>query len=284
LPVLTYVSSLEIELEKPMKLRVKRLTEEGYQELIVTPPCVITVVKEIASPRLPTLRGKKRAREAKVLSWGAESLGLKKGEVGLLVSPTRVAKVFYPKITRNGARIVAHNDTAIEHAISCIISRLESEGVFDTLQEGPRAHLDYHISSNVVVVEPLVLRAEESKKPEFWILTEFRNQTIDVVSFELLARARALADCRGARLIAIVLAQNCGKSETSALIGHGADSVVLVESPEFEHFICEPWAAALASLARARKPEVFLSRLECDREKMPPIRCATMALLVSLQR
>lgn len=258
LPVLTYVSSLEIEPEKPMKFRVKRFTEEGYQELIATPPCVIAVVKEIASPRLPTLRGKKHAREAKVLSWGAESLGLEKKEVGLLGSPTRVAKIFYPKITRNGVRIIAHNETEIEYAVSCIISRLESKGVFSAAQNEPRAHFDAHASHNSIVVDPLELRAEECQKPEFWILAEFRNHTIDSVSFELLARARELADCRGARLVAIVLAPYCAENEISALIGQGADSVVLLENPAFEHFICEPWAIALASLANARKPEVFL--------------------------
>jgi len=47
-----------------MHLTVERLVEEGYQIVRLPLPALITVVKEIAPPRLPTLEGKMRARRA----------------------------------------------------------------------------------------------------------------------------------------------------------------------------------------------------------------------------
>jgi len=101
LPVLTYVSRLDSRIAKgisrPVSLRAQRLTEEGYEVLCATLPCVASVVKEIASPRLPTLRGKKAARIHPIVRWGAQDLGLAPGSIGLFGSPTRVVKIFYPK-------------------------------------------------------------------------------------------------------------------------------------------------------------------------------------------
>src|SRR3989338_1484250 len=44
-------------------IRAERMTEEGY-DIIESPlPCLITVVKEINEPRLPSLKGKMRAKK-----------------------------------------------------------------------------------------------------------------------------------------------------------------------------------------------------------------------------
>jgi electron transfer flavoprotein beta subunit len=50
----------------PAAARVERLVEEGYQILELPLPALLTVVKEIAAPRLPTLRGKKRAKATEI--------------------------------------------------------------------------------------------------------------------------------------------------------------------------------------------------------------------------
>lgn len=141
IPVLTYVSSLEIEsktedLETAESNRnrtchptflVRRLTEEGYQSVRVQSPCLITVVKEIASPRLPTLRGKKFSRSAEILHWGAKEINLDPASLGLAGSPTRVVKIFYPKVSRDGERIHALDEPGIEKAIERILSMIRPE-------------------------------------------------------------------------------------------------------------------------------------------------------------
>lgn len=124
LPVVTYVSRI-IEV-KDDYIIVEREIEYGTETVRVKLPAVISVVKAIGEPRLPTLRGKIRARETKIDVCNLESLGLNREEVGLLGSPTRVVKIFYPKISREGKKIKVSNP---DEAVDYIINFLETRGI-----------------------------------------------------------------------------------------------------------------------------------------------------------
>ena len=77
-------------------MRAERMTEEGY-EIIESPlPCLITVVKEINEPRLPSLKGKMRAKKAEIKKWEAKDLDLDPALIGLNGSPTKVVRIFTP--------------------------------------------------------------------------------------------------------------------------------------------------------------------------------------------
>ncbi len=103
IPQVTYVK--KIEKIDAASATVERMTEEGY-DIIETPvPVVLTVVKEINEPRLPSLKGKMRARKAGIPVWTAEDLGCDEGKIGLDGSPTRVVKVFTPP-PREGGRVL----------------------------------------------------------------------------------------------------------------------------------------------------------------------------------
>jgi electron transfer flavoprotein beta subunit len=95
LPFVAYIS--QIEEITGGKMRVRRMTEEGCEVLETTLPAVITVVKEINKPRLPSLRGVMRSKSAAIPTWGAAELGAEKDKIGLNGSRTRVIKVFFPK-------------------------------------------------------------------------------------------------------------------------------------------------------------------------------------------
>ncbi|HXF48038.1 MAG TPA: electron transfer flavoprotein subunit beta/FixA family protein [Verrucomicrobiae bacterium] len=74
LPQVIFVKKFE-QLE-PGKAKVFRMADDGY-EVIETPlPAVVGVVKEINEPRLPSLKGKMRAKSAKITTWSAADLGL----------------------------------------------------------------------------------------------------------------------------------------------------------------------------------------------------------------
>ncbi|HHI03859.1 MAG TPA: electron transfer flavoprotein beta subunit/FixA family protein, partial [candidate division Zixibacteria bacterium] len=51
------------------KATVWRTTEEGYDVVEVALPAVISVVKEINEPRLPSLKGKMMAKKAQITKW-----------------------------------------------------------------------------------------------------------------------------------------------------------------------------------------------------------------------
>ncbi len=94
IPQVTYVK--KIEEVKENSLRVERMMEEGY-EIIETPlPALLTVVKEINEPRLPSLKGMLRAKSAKLTIWSQKDLNLDPQSIGLCGSPTQVVKIFTP--------------------------------------------------------------------------------------------------------------------------------------------------------------------------------------------
>jgi len=94
IPQVTYVKKVEEVSAKSM--RVERMLEEGF-EIIETPlPALLTVVKEINEPRLPSLKGMLRAKSAKITVWGQKELDLDPQSIGLCGSPTQVVKIFTP--------------------------------------------------------------------------------------------------------------------------------------------------------------------------------------------
>ena len=130
LPIASYVSEI-IEC-KNNSLIVKRLVEEGYETVEIEPPCVLTVVKEIANPRLPTLRGKKKAKGIEIPVWTTQDMQVEKEKIGLKGSPTRVVKIEKPIITRNGDIRKPKDEAEIEEDINGLIDYLKK---IDILQE-----------------------------------------------------------------------------------------------------------------------------------------------------
>lgn len=103
---------------------VSRILEHGVERLTLTLPAVITVVKEVGEPRLPTLRGKLRAKAQEIPVLDAGKLGLKTEWLGLKGSPTRVVKIFHPQITRECVKLPARDEreraAAIPQALAFI--------------------------------------------------------------------------------------------------------------------------------------------------------------------
>jgi electron transfer flavoprotein beta subunit len=83
-------------------IKAERMTEEGY-DIIESPlPCLITVVKEINEPRLPSLKGKMRAKKAEIKKLEAKDLDADPDLLGLKGSPTKVVKIFTPPPRKGG--------------------------------------------------------------------------------------------------------------------------------------------------------------------------------------
>ena len=108
IPQVTYAK--KIEEIKDGKAKVERMTEEGY-DIVETPlPCVFTVVKEINTPRLPSLKGMMKSKSVKITKWNADDIGCEHNMIGLAGSPPRVVKIFTPPARKGGEMI--KGDTA----------------------------------------------------------------------------------------------------------------------------------------------------------------------------
>ena len=124
IPLATYVAAITAVAEDA--ITVERLVEEGYQILRLPTPALITVVKEIASPRLPTLRGKKRARTAEIPIFSTENLELDPSYLGLKGSPTKVVKIETPKVTRGGTTVIANDEDGVTSAVDELVGFLRA--------------------------------------------------------------------------------------------------------------------------------------------------------------
>jgi electron transfer flavoprotein beta subunit len=125
LPVISYCSRI-IGFEKNI-CQLHRMVETGYEVLQTELPAVLTVVKEIAIPRLPTLRGKQKAKKTDLTIWSIDDLDVNKDSIGLNGSPTRVVKIFRPKITRKCEMLTANDETSINTASDRIVSFLKEK-------------------------------------------------------------------------------------------------------------------------------------------------------------
>ncbi len=115
IPFVSYVSKIE-EIDDG-HMRVQRMIEEGHEEIESPLPALITVAKEINVPRLPSLRGRSRAKTAVIPTWDAEKLDVDLDRVGLSGSPTRVIKIFFPQRTRNGELLQGTHEDQVESLI-----------------------------------------------------------------------------------------------------------------------------------------------------------------------
>lgn len=78
------------------KIVVERMMDDGYEVVESELPMLMTVVKDINTPRLPSLRGKMNAKKAEIPVWTAEDVNADPAQCGLDGSPTWVDKIFSP--------------------------------------------------------------------------------------------------------------------------------------------------------------------------------------------
>jgi len=118
-----YVSQIEEVAEG--RMRVQRMVEEGHEVIEAPLPVVITVVKEINVPRLPSLRGIAKSKSAVIPTWTAREAGVDRDRVGLSGSATKVSKVFYPQRTCQGEILQGE----LENQVDCLIGKLKEGGL-----------------------------------------------------------------------------------------------------------------------------------------------------------
>jgi len=82
-------------------IKVQRMTDFGYEVIESSLPAVITVVKEINEPRLPSVKGMMKAKKAVIPIWSADDVNADKEKIGLRGSPTKVVKTFTPQMNIN---------------------------------------------------------------------------------------------------------------------------------------------------------------------------------------
>lgn len=111
--------------------------------------------------------------------------------------------------------------------------------------------------------DALVLGAEVKKGirvedyRNIWVFAEQHEGVLAKVSFQLMSKARDLADAMGVEAIAAILGSGIDEL-AQPLIWHGADRVYIADDPELAHYRTEPYARVLSDLIQEKKPEIVL--------------------------
>ena len=94
-------------------LLLDRMMDDGYDELEVRLPALLTVIKEINTPRLPSLKGKMKAKKIEITTLSAEDIGADSTQLGLAGSPTWVVNVFSPEFKGERSMITGSVDEQV---------------------------------------------------------------------------------------------------------------------------------------------------------------------------
>jgi len=122
IPQVTYVK--KIEDVKDNQATVERMTEEGFEIVKTSLPCLFTVVKEINEPRIPSLKGRMKAKKAEIISWKAIDLDLEEDKLGLKGSPTWVSKIFTPPPRPKGQIMEGDPEETTTQLVEALKNRL----------------------------------------------------------------------------------------------------------------------------------------------------------------
>jgi electron transfer flavoprotein alpha/beta subunit len=96
IPHISYIR--KIEEVKDNYIRVERLMDEGYDVVESGLPVLLTTVKELNQPRMPSLKGKMAAKKAEIKKMGKAEIEADENNLGLKGSPTQVKNIFAPQI------------------------------------------------------------------------------------------------------------------------------------------------------------------------------------------
>jgi electron transfer flavoprotein beta subunit len=101
-------------------LVAERMMDDGYDVVEMALPALLTVVKDINEPRVPSLKGKMRAKSAVIPRLAVADISADAAFCGLAGSPTQVARVFPPP--SRGGRVALEGD--IDQQIEQLVGRL----------------------------------------------------------------------------------------------------------------------------------------------------------------
>jgi electron transfer flavoprotein beta subunit len=125
IPQVTYVKKLEVD---GKKLKIERAMEDGYEIIETNMPALLTVIKDLNSPRYPTVgRILESCRNIEIPFLTAKDIKADPKKIGLEGSPTGVKRTFAPEPKGEGEILKGKT----EEAVTQLIQRLEDDNIIN---------------------------------------------------------------------------------------------------------------------------------------------------------
>lgn len=231
-------------------LTVRRLTDDGYERASVPLPALVTVLKEINVPRLPSIAGILRGEEADVRVLNREALGVAPETVGLKGSRTRVIKSERPILARECDFLTGTIDeqagALIDSALAPFLTG-RSEAVRAAQQpETPQKGANCASSG------------EEIRAGGLWVFCEGQENGVRGVSFELTGEAARLKTAMDAQVVAVYAGARPESGVFEALCESGADAVLAVCGESLKSADALTLTGELEALIKKYKPSALL--------------------------
>ncbi len=102
-------------------LVAERMMDDGYDVVAVDYPALLSVVKDINEPRVPSIKGKMRAKKAEIIRYSAETIEADPTCIGLPGSPTKVVSVFPPLSRGERTLLTGTLDEQIEQLVDKLL-------------------------------------------------------------------------------------------------------------------------------------------------------------------
>ncbi len=122
IPQITYAADIHLE---GGRLIIKRMLEDGYMQLAVRRPCLITCIKELNEPRYMSVGGVFSCYEAPMTVFGYDTLKddplIDPTTIGLKGSPTNIFKSFTPP-QKGVGRMLAGDEKACAAELADIMA------------------------------------------------------------------------------------------------------------------------------------------------------------------
>jgi electron transfer flavoprotein alpha/beta subunit len=99
MPHISYIRKIDAVNER--SIVVQRLMDDGYDVVESTMPVLLTVVRELNEPRIPSLKGKMAAKKAEIRKLSSGDISADENSIGLKGSPTQVRNIFAPEARKD---------------------------------------------------------------------------------------------------------------------------------------------------------------------------------------
>jgi electron transfer flavoprotein alpha subunit len=227
------------DLRTEPQVAIRRIAAEGIEDVHPLRWPVLVTVTACTEPLYRSLEQARAARRTAIREWDAKSVGSDPGRIGLKGSWTQVYRLFSPSEDRPKTCEYVRDPAEL---VEKIAARYHAAA--------PGAHPGVDTGYALEGREP-------TYRGEFWVVAEREGDGVRSVSLELLGKARALTDCLGERLGAVLACDEPG-DRPAQLIAAGADVVYVLEHPLLGCFDPLAHKKAIADLVRERHPQVVL--------------------------
>lgn len=108
-----------------------------------------------------------------------------------------------------------------------------------------------------------------------WVIAEHDGCEVEIVSLQLVGKARELAEDLGVACEVVLLGHDIGEAARQ-LIASGADRVFLADDPSLAVYQPAPYSDILCSLAEEHGPEIVLVGSTCMGRELAPVVAARL--------